>query len=85
MCEAGPGKKCHPDCWDQNSRTGGPLGTTLEDEQWQDGTRGELWGYQPDRESAQRAAETAWNRYRGANGSGLGDYDINQIMRDEGF
>lgn len=63
MCEAAPGEKCHPDCWDQNSHTGGPMGTTLEDEQWQDGSRGELWGWQPDRESAMRAAETAWHRY----------------------
>lgn len=85
MCEAGPGEKCHPECWDQNSRTGGGMRNTLEDEQWQDGSRGELWGWQPDRDSAQRAAETAWAKYTGENGSGLGDYDINKLMRDEGF
>lgn len=85
MCGAEPGKQCDPDCWDQISHTGGPLGTTLEDERFQDGSRGELWGYQPDRESAQRAAETAWGRHTQRQGSGLGEMDINQIMRDEGF
>ena len=73
LCEAAPGEKCHSDCWDQNSHTGGPIGTTFEYEQWHDGTRGELWGWQPDRERAQRAAETAWARYTGENGHGLGD------------
>jgi hypothetical protein len=79
MCEAGPGEKCLPDCWDQNSRTGGGMRNTLEDTLWQDGSRGDLWGYQPDRGSAQKAAETAWAKYTGENGHGLGDFDPGTI------
>lgn len=90
MCEAAPGEKCAPDCWDQSSHTGGPLGTNPfeSEEQWQDGTRGELWGWQPDRESAQRAAETAWAKYVGEQRarrdealSGHGDVDIDRPAR----
>lgn len=81
MCKVGPGEKCHPECWDQNSRTGGGLRNTLEDTEWQDGSRGELWGWQPDRESAQRAAETAWARYTSEHGHGLGGVDVNEVAR----
>jgi hypothetical protein len=84
MCEAGPGEKCDPGCWDQNSRTGGGLRNTFEDEQWQDGSRGEFWGYQPDREGAQRAAETAWAKYTSENGSGLGEVNLDEIGRGGG-
>jgi hypothetical protein len=81
MCEAAPGEECGIDCWDQNSHTGGPMGTTIEDDdsRWQDGTRGEFWGWQPDRGRAQKAAETAWAKYTGENGSGLGDVDLGTI------
>ena len=81
LCEAGPGEKCHSGCWDQNSHTGGGMRNTREDTQWQDGTGGEFWGWQPDRESAQKAAETAWANYTGDNGSGLGDVDVDAIGR----
>lgn len=81
LCEAGPGEKCRPDCWDQSSRTGGGIRNTLEDGRWQDGTRGELWGYQPDRESAHRAAETAWAGYTSERGHGLDGVDVNEVAR----
>lgn len=84
LCGAGPGEKCWVGCWDQNSRTGGGLRNTLEDTEWQDGSRGELWGWQPDRESAMKAAETAWARYTSEHGHGLGGVDLDEVARGDG-
>lgn len=69
--------------WDYaGSQTGGQMGNWAIPDlpgDFSSGANGGHWGYSADRDKAQKAAETAWARYTGDNGSGLGDVDLGKI------